>query len=106
MECRFPVRTTGDGISCQGVFLKVLLMVPWQDLECLRKWSAKPTTSIDKNVSAISFCLFWPVGWLFVFELCLYLFFRLCLPWCTSFLREIVFPAVKGALNSTYVVNA
>jgi hypothetical protein len=66
---------------------------------------AKPTISIKERDSVIFFCLFWPVGWLFVFELYLYLFSRLCLPWYPSFLREIDYLFVKGSLNNTSFVT-
>ena len=59
---------------------------------------AKPTMSFKECASAISFYLFLPVDWLSAFELCLYPFSRLCLPWCTSFLFKIDRLSVK-ALN-------
>jgi hypothetical protein len=60
---------------------------------------AKPTTSIEESVAAISFCPFFSVGRLSVFALCLYPFSRLYLPWYSSFLSEIDFLFVNCVPN-------
>lgn len=57
------------------------------------------TTSTEERASAIFLFSFWSVGWLSVFDFCLCLFFRLCLPWCTSFLCDILNFSVNGAPN-------
>jgi len=60
---------------------------------------AKPTTSLEESALTISSCPFFSVGRLFVFELSLYLFSRLCLPLCSSFLSEMDVLFVDGLLS-------
>jgi len=60
---------------------------------------AKPTLPIEDRTLAISSCPFSSVARLFAFELCLYPFSRLYLPWYPSLLFEMDVLPVDGSLS-------